>query len=88
MIVLDCSAVLVMCFEDEDEQYAEKLFDYFVDATAIAPEIWPLEVVHALLTATRRDRLLKAEANHFFHLLSSLPVDVVVGQAEPEHLPL
>ncbi len=45
MIVLDCSAVLVMCFEDEDERYAERLFDYFVDATAIAPEIWPLMMV-------------------------------------------
>ena len=73
-----------MCFEDEDEQYAEKLLDYFVDATAIVPEIWPLEVVNALLTATRRDRLLKAEANHFFHLLSSLPVDVIVGSSALE----
>ena len=40
MIVLDCSAVLTLCFEDEE--YAEKLLQYFSDNTATAPKIWPL----------------------------------------------
>jgi len=77
LIVLDCSAVLTLCFEDEDEQYAENLLNYFIDKKAMAPEIWPLEVCNSLLTAIKRKRLVKAEANHFLYLVSVLPVDIV-----------
>ena len=73
MIVLDCSAVLTLCFEDEDEQYAEKLLQYFSKSKATAPEIWPLEICNSLLTAVKRKRLVKAEANHFLNLISALP---------------
>ena len=76
MIVLDCSAVLTLCFEDENGEYAEHLLEYFVDGSAAAPEIWPLEVCNSLLTSVRRERLAKAEANHFFHLVSALPVEI------------
>ena len=76
MLVIDCSAVLTLCFEGEDELYAEKLLHYFIDNTATAPEIWPLEVCNSLLTATKRKRLVKAEANHFFYLVSALPVSI------------
>ena len=65
-----------MCFEDEDDQYADKLFDYFTEHKAIVQEIWPLEVCNSLLTAVKRSRLVKAEANHFFRLISALPIDV------------
>ena len=76
MIVIDCSAVLTMCFEDEHDEYAEKLFEFFADRTAIAPEIWPLDVSNSLLTSVKRNRLAKAEANHFFYLVSALPVEI------------
>ena len=82
--MLDCSAILALCFEDEDEEYAEYLLDYFTDGTAISPEIWPLEISNVLLAAVRRKRLVKAEANHFFHLLSSLPVDIIAGHSTLE----
>ena len=77
MIILDCSAVLAMCFEDEGGSLADHLFDYFVDCSAVAPSIWPLEVCNALSSAVTRQRLTKAESNHFFRVLSALPVEVV-----------
>ena len=83
-IVLDCSAVIAMCFEDEDDAYAERLFEFFVDSSAIAPSIWPLEVCNSLLTAVRRNRLVKAEANHFFRLIASLPVEIVASESSLE----
>ena len=77
MIVLDCSAVLTLCFEDEE--YAEKLLQYFSENKATAPEIWPLEICNSLLTAVNRKRLVKAEANHFFDLISALPVKIIAA---------
>ncbi len=77
MIVLDCSAVLTLCFEGEDEEYADRLFNYFSEGKAMAPEIWPLEVCNALLSAVKRRRLKEAEANHYLYLLSILPVQIV-----------
>ena len=79
MFVMDCSAVLALCFEDEDGEYAEKLLEYYIDGAAIAPEIWPVEVSNSLLNAVKRKRLTKAEANHFFHLVASLPIEIVAG---------
>jgi predicted nucleic acid-binding protein len=79
MLVIDCSATLALCFEGEDDQYAEKLMQYFIDNTATAPEIWPLEVCNSLLTAITRRRLAKAEANRFFYLVSSLPISIVTA---------
>jgi predicted nucleic acid-binding protein len=76
LIVLDCSAVLAMCFEDEGVELAENLFDYFVGDSAVAPAIWPLEVSNALSSAVKRNRIAKAESIHLFHLISALPVDV------------
>ena len=81
MIVLDCSAVLAMCFEDEGGELAEALFDYFADGSAVAPSIWPLEVCNALYSAVKRRRLTKAESHHFFQLAASLPIEV--AHAEP-----
>ena len=77
MIVLDCSAVLAMCFVDEGGDLADELLDHFIDDSAVAPAIWPLEVCNALFSATKRKRLTKAESTHFFHLISALPVEVV-----------
>lgn len=76
---MDCSAVLALCFEDESGEYAEKLLEFYINGAAIAPEIWPLEVSNSLLTAVKRKRLTKAEANHFFHLVAALPIEIVAG---------
>ena len=80
MLIIDASAMLTLCFEDEDEEYSDKLFRYFESDTARAPHIWPMEICNALLTAINRQRLSKAEANHFYYLMSALPVEI-----EPSH---
>ncbi len=81
MLIVDASAMLTLCFEDENEQYAEKLLHYFVTGSARAPGIWPLEMCNALISAIIRGRLTKAEANHFFHLFSSLPIEIEQSHA-------
>jgi predicted nucleic acid-binding protein len=81
-----------MVFEDESDDYSERLFEYFADGTAVAPVVWPLEVSNVLLTAVKRDRLSSAEANHYYHLISALPVTVeaaprsLEGHSEVFHL--
>lgn len=77
MIVLDCSAALSMVFEDEGGEMASTLFEHFADDGAIVPQVWPLEVCNALLSASRRGRLAKAEVRHVFSMLSALPVQII-----------
>ena len=64
------------CFKDETNSYADAVLDKLSESTAIAPSIWPLEVVNVLLVAERRKRLKQADSVRFITLLSQLPIVV------------
>ena len=59
--VLDCSVTMAWCFGDEATPYTNGVRDALVDARAVVPSLWPLEVANVLLVAERRDRLEKAD---------------------------
>ncbi len=74
--VIDNSVVMSWCFKDETNRYADAVLDKLSESTAIAPSIWPLEVVNVLLVAERRKRLKQADSVRFITLLSQLPIVV------------
>lgn len=74
--VIDNSIVMTWCFIDEANQYADSVLDKLIEAGAIVPTIWPLEVVNVLLVAERRNRLREGDSLRFLSLLSQLPIHV------------
>lgn len=74
--VLDCSVTMAWCFDDEATPYTNGVRDALIDARAIVPSLWPLEVANVLLVAERRNRLEKADTMRFPTLLQALPITV------------
>jgi predicted nucleic acid-binding protein len=74
--VIDNSVVMSWCFKDEMSPYADAVLDRLQESTALAPSIWPLEVVNMLLVAERNKRLREADSVRFMTLLSQLPIVV------------
>lgn len=74
--VVDNSVVMSWAFEDEANHYADAVLAKLAKTSAIAPSIWPLEVVNVLLVAERRERLTQADSIRFITLLSRLPIFV------------
>jgi len=75
--VVDNSVVMSWCFEDESQNYSDKILDALGEHGALVPGIWPLEVANVLLVAQRKKRLGKADAARFITLVRSLPIQVV-----------
>jgi len=74
--VVDNSVVMSWCLKDETNTYADVILDRLMEATAVVPSIWPLEVVNVLLVAERRKRLSESDSIRFITLLSQLPIAV------------
>ena len=55
-LVIDASIALTWCFSDERTPATIAVLDRVVDQAAVAPSIWPLEVLNALAVAQRRGR--------------------------------
>src|SRR5436309_9875950 len=61
-MVLDASVAVAWCFEDESSDFTEGVLDLLASGTeALAPAVWPLELVNALLMAERRKRITVAQ---------------------------
>jgi predicted nucleic acid-binding protein len=73
-LVIDSSVALTWCFEDEQTSASLALLDQVVEHGAVAPALWPLEVLNALLMAERRKRLDAAQRHHLSGLLRDLPI--------------
>lgn len=76
IFVVDNSVVMSWCFKDETNQYADAVLDKLLEAKAIVPSIWSLEVVNVLLVAERQKRLKHADSIRFLELLLQLPIVV------------
>jgi predicted nucleic acid-binding protein len=72
--VLDASIALSWCFEDEGDDYAERVLESLNGSEATTASLWPLEMANGLLTAERRGRIEPAASSEFMHLLLSLPI--------------
>ena len=56
-LVLDSSATLAWCFEDEASPIIDAMFERIVEQGAVVPALWRLEVANGLHMGVRRRRL-------------------------------
>jgi len=82
--VLDASVTLSWAFREELNTYTRSVLRSLKEASALVPEIWPLEVGNALLVAERRKRVEFAEITQFLSFLQELPI--VIEPAEPARI--
>ena len=74
--VLDTSVTMAWCFQDENNPYADAVLESLAENTALAPEIWLLEVSNVIITAERRRRMTKADSARFQELLKELSIQI------------
>lgn len=74
--VLDASVVLTWCFPDEASEKAIEISERFASGDrAIVTPFWRHEVLNAILTGERRNRLTRDLTSAFIEDLNRLPVD-------------
>lgn len=73
-LVLDGSAALAWCFEDEETEATKRLRHEVRANGAIVPRLWRLEVANALLQAERRRRLTQGKTAALLGLLREMPI--------------
>jgi predicted nucleic acid-binding protein len=74
--VLDSSVTLAWCFEDERTDATDALLRHMAVAGAVAPVLWPLEVLNGLAMAVRRQRIDAAQRQRLAESLHELPVTI------------
>jgi predicted nucleic acid-binding protein len=73
-LVLDASAVLAWCFEDEGGPETDALIEQVADEGAAVPASWSLEIANGLVTGERRGRIKPAESAAFIAMVEELPI--------------
>jgi predicted nucleic acid-binding protein len=74
--VLDASATLSWCFEEQPEDLTRWMLRALKERGALVPAIWTLEVPNVLFTAERRGRIGRVEVARFIEMLRGLPIAV------------
>jgi predicted nucleic acid-binding protein len=75
VLVVDSSAILSLCFEDEDNTYGQRVLDRVeAGASILVPAVWPLEIGNGLVMAERRGRLKPDALARFLLLLKDLVI--------------
>ena len=73
-MVVDSSVTLTWCFEDEQTAASLALLEQVVEHGAVAPTVWPLEVLNALVMAERCKRVDAAQRQRLTGFLRDLPI--------------
>ena len=73
-LVIDSSAALSWCFEDEASPESDALFQQVRDQGAVVPGLWHLEVANVLLQAERRGRITTGDVAMRLELIAELPI--------------
>jgi predicted nucleic acid-binding protein len=73
-LVIDSSAALSWCFEDEASPESDALFEQVRDQGAVVPGLWHLEVANVLLQAERRGRITTGDVAVRLELIADLPI--------------
>jgi predicted nucleic acid-binding protein len=73
-LVIDSSAALTWCFEDEASPESDVLFERVRDQGAVVPGLWHLEVANVLLQAERRGRITTGDVAMRLELIAELPI--------------
>jgi predicted nucleic acid-binding protein len=64
------------CFEDECTEATDALLRRVVEFGAVAPALWPLEVLNVLIQAERRQRIDAVTRERLVGFLRDLPVEI------------
>jgi predicted nucleic acid-binding protein len=72
---------MAWCFDDDATGYSVSVLKRLDSEDAIAPSIWPLEIVNTLLVAERSKQFDQRRSAAFIRLLETLPVSVIADQA-------
>ena len=75
-LVLDSSVALTWCFEDEHTSATLDLLDQIAETGAMAPSLWPLEILNGLAMAERRGRLDATRRHQLAGFLRDLPINL------------
>ena len=73
-LVIDASAVLAWCFEDEGGAEADALIERVATDGAAVPGLWSLEVANGLVSGERRGRIKAADSAAFIAMIEELPI--------------
>jgi predicted nucleic acid-binding protein len=73
-LVIDASAVLAWCFEDEGGPEADALIERVAADGAAVPGLWALEVANGLVSGERRGRIKAADSAAFVAMIEELPI--------------
>jgi len=73
-LVIDSSAALSWCFEDEASPETDALFERVRDLGAVVPGLWHLEVANVLLQAEKRERITGGDVTMRLDLIAALPI--------------
>lgn len=74
-VVIDASATLAWLFGEEDPN--GWLADNLVSATLLAPVLWRLEVVNAIVVKERRKQITEVQGDRFLEILDGLPIAMI-----------
>jgi len=76
IFVVDASAALAWCFEDEANRWTDALLERLRQGDRIVvPAHWPTEILNGLLVASRRKRIKPDQPALFWDELSRLPIE-------------
>ena len=81
-LVVDSSAALSWCFEDEASPESDLLFERVRDRGAVVPGLWHLEVANVLLQTERRGRIATGDVATRLELIAQLPITEIWPLAE------
>lgn len=80
--VLDSSVALAWLLPDEAGDAADALAAQLETDFAAVPDIWPLEICNALITAQRRGRISDGDIDRLAAAVANLPIEVVPAAPE------
>jgi len=83
VFVVDASAALAWCFEDEASSWSDRLLARLRQGDQIVAH-WPTEISNGLLVASRRKRIKAGQPALFWDELARLPVDVEAALSAPQ----
>jgi predicted nucleic acid-binding protein len=75
ILVLDVSATLPWCYEDEMNDASAALLDRIAVGPVLVPALWCVELGNALLQGERRKRITSEDIARFLALLDGLPIE-------------
>lgn len=77
IFVVDASAALSWCFEDEANSWSDALLDRLRQGDQIVvPAHWPTEILNGLLVASRRKRIKADQRALLWEQILGLPIEV------------